>query len=376
MDGLESSRDPPGDSSSLAPPATPASGELPKSPRNSHPTQPAPAPDAAGSGAPPDGPPPPLLQAQGFFAKHAPRMPPGRSTTLLFFSPGDALLQFIMENFSSQVCTPVAPGSPLFAPSPVYIDVCRDDHLPVPLASFCNVLQYWVGSSSERLVVSEVSPNVFRLLVASPRIALFLVSLGGFRYGKLLALFFSHLPTSNLVLAGLRSVRAQSPPLTGVPSLSVPLVPSGPACALLSNQPTPCASFGSPLNNSASSTSALPIGKDPILPGKRRRPPLCLFLLQPGILPRPAGPLPWPVHLLRDLSSASSSALPDPLPTLACPTNPLPILPSSRGLSQLSPSGLMAPALPRLRPLSVPSPRWPPPLVNPLLRCHASPPLL
>jgi hypothetical protein len=57
-----------------------------------------------------------------------------------FATLGDAFLHFILENFSSKVCTPVASGSPLFAPSPVHIMVRHGDTTPVALSSICQML--------------------------------------------------------------------------------------------------------------------------------------------------------------------------------------------------------------------------------------------
>jgi hypothetical protein len=87
--------------------------------------------------------------AQGFLVKRVPRallldpkaLPPP------FSSPGDAFLQFVLENFSSLVCSPVSPGSPLFAPSPVHIMVKHRDQEPVPLSSVCSMLKFWLGSA-------------------------------------------------------------------------------------------------------------------------------------------------------------------------------------------------------------------------------------
>jgi hypothetical protein len=55
------------------------------------------------------------------------------------------------------------------------------------------MMQFWLGSTFERLVVIEVGPNVFRLVVASPELASFLVSLDGLRHGQQVALFSASL---------------------------------------------------------------------------------------------------------------------------------------------------------------------------------------
>jgi hypothetical protein len=93
--------------------------------------------------------------AQGFLAKRVPRallldpkaLPPP------FSSPGDAFLQFVLENFSSLVCSPVSPGSPLFAPSPVHIMVKHRGQDHVPLSLVCSMLKFWLGSAFENLDV-------------------------------------------------------------------------------------------------------------------------------------------------------------------------------------------------------------------------------
>jgi hypothetical protein len=266
--------------------------------------------------------PPSEKQVQGFFARHALGMHgSGPLATLLpFSSPGDAFLQFILENFSSQVCTPVAPGSPLFAPSPVYIAVCRDDHQTVSLSSVCGALQFWMGSSCERLAISEIGTNVFRLSVASRRIASFVVLLGSLRHGQLLAVFFESIPSADFV----NDLSASPGPLRSAPSSVTPrfVSPSAFVQAYVTlvehDSSARSACHVSASENSVLLGSHLPsLQRDRITLSKsasKRRSPLCLLLLQPGILPRPAGPLPWPVHPARDPSPPSSTATPAPPP--------------------------------------------------------------
>jgi hypothetical protein len=98
---------------------------------------------------------------QGFLAKHVPwllSLDP-KSLPPPFSCPGDAFLQFILENFSSLVCSPVAPGSPLFAPSPVYVLVRQSNQKPAPLSSVCSLLRFWIGSAFEKLFVVEINHN-------------------------------------------------------------------------------------------------------------------------------------------------------------------------------------------------------------------------
>jgi hypothetical protein len=78
-----------------------------------------------------------LTPTQGFLTKRVPgslALDP-QALPHPFSTPGDAFLQFMLENFSSLVCSPVTPGSLLFAPSPVFIAVTHGDHQPTP-ASF------------------------------------------------------------------------------------------------------------------------------------------------------------------------------------------------------------------------------------------------
>jgi hypothetical protein len=138
-----------------------------------------------------------------------------------FSSPGEALLQFILDNFSSQVCTPVAPGSPLFAPSPVYIAVSRDDLQPISSSSIRSMLQFWIGSKFESLDVFEVGHCVFCFNVASARIASFIVSLGGIRHGRLLALFFDFSPLVDPVNPGPNPIGPLPPLMNSVTPPSV-----------------------------------------------------------------------------------------------------------------------------------------------------------
>jgi hypothetical protein len=112
-------------------------------------------------------PPPPTSSigsnAQGFLANQVPWMLALAPQTLPppFASPGDVFLHFILENFSSKVCTLVASGSPLFAPTPVHIMVRHGDKTQVALSSICQMLQFWLGSSFERISVLETSYNWF-----------------------------------------------------------------------------------------------------------------------------------------------------------------------------------------------------------------------
>jgi hypothetical protein len=200
-----SSRDSEGDAGAPAP----AAGAPPPSLRSSHlcphPTFPPPAEVGAIALGQAQGSPPPRVAArQGFLAASTPQLltldpqalPPPFST------PGDAFLQFVLQHFNSLVCSPVAPGSPLFAPSPVHIAVRHERRQPVSSSSVSQMLQFWIGSSSENLVVVEVGQNVFRLIVASPRLASFFATLGGLRHGLLLALFSLPFASDALVSCG------------------------------------------------------------------------------------------------------------------------------------------------------------------------------
>jgi hypothetical protein len=61
---------------------------------------------------------------------------------------------------------------------------------------------------------------------------------------------------------------------------------------------------------------------------KKGRPPLCLFLLALGLLPRPPGPLPWSVHAPRDPAPSSSPASLAPPAAVGWDGEPLPLPPA------------------------------------------------
>ncbi|KAK1670811.1 hypothetical protein QYE76_058970 [Lolium multiflorum] len=254
----------------------------------------------------------------GALALNAQSLPPP------FTTPGDCFLQYALQNFRSQVCTPVAPGSPLFAPSQVHIAVRHEHCQTFSVSSVHAMLQFWLGSAFERLSVFEVGPNVFRLVVASPEIASFLASLDGLHHGKLLALFsvpssLAALPAVGLCLGPL------APPVTSrtvCPASSTP----GPADPLA--RPSNSLALLAPLGQRETLPCPNP-SKPPLLSRKPRRTPLCLSLLSPSILPAPPGPMPWPVPSPcsppRDQPPYLSSPRPAPPPTLGSPpaTSPL-----------------------------------------------------
>jgi hypothetical protein len=184
---------------------------------------------------------------QGFLVKHVPWLLSLDPKSLLppFSYLGDTFLQFILENFSSLVCSPVAPGSPLFAPLPVYVLVSQSDQRPAPLSSVCSLLWFWIGSAFKKLFVVEINHNVFWFFIASPKIASFLVSLGGLPHGSLVALF-SALPSGPCpAYGGHFLAQPLGCPVSVEPRL---LTNSGPASSLCSSGskvdacPAPCGS--------------------------------------------------------------------------------------------------------------------------------------
>jgi hypothetical protein len=150
-----------------------------------------------------------------------------------------------------------------------------------------------------------------------------MVSLVGLRHGRLLALFSLHHPALVLAASG-PSLGPCSTPVSAVTPTSASSAISGPQSS--NRSPLPGSRSTSPPAASRVSTveSAPPLPPLTIsLPalGKKRRPPLCLLLLAPGILPRPAGLLPWPVH--PPVTTFPPLLLP-PLPSLPLVAQPPP----------------------------------------------------
>ena len=75
-------------------------------------------------------------QAPGL--RFGPQLGPGSS-------PGDALLQFILENFSSPVCSPLDPNSELVSPTLVWIKLLPPTPFLDDLAIF-SLFKFWIGS--------------------------------------------------------------------------------------------------------------------------------------------------------------------------------------------------------------------------------------
>jgi hypothetical protein len=147
MDSLVDSGDE-GDSSHPVVPAAPAATSHHPQPRTSHQKVPA----AAGEVPPSVGLPLVVADAadmrQGFLCSKLPRalcLDP-KQLPEPFSAPGDALLQFVLENFNSLVCIPIAPRSKLFVPSPVHIALRSESNAPVSRSSVLSLLQYWIGS--------------------------------------------------------------------------------------------------------------------------------------------------------------------------------------------------------------------------------------
>uniref|UniRef100_A0ACD5X706 Uncharacterized protein n=1 Tax=Avena sativa TaxID=4498 RepID=A0ACD5X706_AVESA len=232
------------------------------------------------------------------------------------------------------VCSPVAPGSKLFAPSPVHVAVTSASTSPVSCSHICNLLKFWLGSPFESFSVAVLGKNWFQFLVSSSQLAAFIVALGSIRHGRLLALFALPRaacvnglvlgPTDPYAISVTRELWPDSDSGTAEPT--GPRDVLGPA---LSASPL-LGSDHVPLPGSSASPSSTR-DPPPVILAKRiarsRRSPLALCLLWPGILPCPAGPLPWPVHAARD---------PSPLPSLPCQSL-LPISPTASVPFPLSP---------------------------------------
>jgi hypothetical protein len=143
-----------GDPGNPAPIVPPTAGVHPPSHRSSSPTPAPPVPGVPAAGVPsqPSG---GLSRGkaaqrsrrdsdlgQGFLASQVPWLLAVDPLSLHppFETPGDAFLQFALENFSSSVCSSVACGSPLFAPSLVHLAARHSNHQHVSLHSVCSML--------------------------------------------------------------------------------------------------------------------------------------------------------------------------------------------------------------------------------------------
>jgi hypothetical protein len=181
----------------------------------------------------------------------------------------------------------------------------------------------------------DLRKNVFQFTIASSHLVSFVVSLGGLRHGQLSAVF-SLCPFDCLDLSGPTQppFGPPSPPVSYVTPVPVSLSPvasgsSGPPGLLTSLRPISADTLA----------DGEPIGCDKILPlpiplattvAKKHRSPLCISLLSPGLLPTPAGPLPWPTH-----PPVSFPPLPVLLAPLlprcsSCPLNPFRFRPLAR----------------------------------------------
>jgi hypothetical protein len=226
----------------------------------------------------------------------------------------------------------------------VHIAVRHEQRKPFSSSSVFSFLQFWLGNLFERLAVFEVGPNVFRLIVASPKLAAFLVTLDGLRHGQFVALFSLPRSLDALALSGPLSGPLVSPV---TPALASSASAPGPADPLA--QPRP----GLPPPAIPSQRRQHPCPNPPntalLPPKKSRRPPLCLSLDSAGLLPAPPGPMPWPVPYIcgrpRDPPPSSSPPRPTPSPSSRPPPASLPLsgeLPRSSNPSSLSSLGARA----------------------------------
>ncbi|KAK1685191.1 hypothetical protein QYE76_046039 [Lolium multiflorum] len=277
------------------------------------------------------------------------------------------------------------PWLALFAPSPVHVAVRHERRQPLSSSSVFSMLQYWLGSAFEHLVVFEVGPNIFRLVVASPELASFLVSLDGLLHGQLVALFSMPRSLDALFASG-PFLGPMLSPVTSALSLSVPSAdghvnPLPKPRPDLASMPTPSQRETAMCPNPSTTT--------PHVSRKSRRPPLCLSLLSPGIVPAPPGPMPWPVAPLstptRDPPPPPSTPRPAPLPSSGSPPASFPLWAELPRSGHFSPLGALeaCAAMDGTPPLtysqavaspckpSPPCPRGtPPPLRNLSRRCH------
>ena len=120
----------------------------------------------------------PWVVPQAPALRFGPQLGPGSS-------PGDALLQFVLENFSSPVCSPLEPNSELVSPTLVWIKLLPPTPLLDNLAVF-SLLKFWIGSQSEIPIIRAFGAGLFSLTVANADIAKLIVTLGGISDGMVI----------------------------------------------------------------------------------------------------------------------------------------------------------------------------------------------
>ena len=95
----------------------------------------------------------PWVLPQALALRFGPQLDPGSST-------GDTLLQFVLENLSSPVCSPLDPNSELVSPSLVWMKLLPPTPLLDDLVVF-SLLMFWIGSQLEIPIIRGFSAGLF-----------------------------------------------------------------------------------------------------------------------------------------------------------------------------------------------------------------------